>query len=479
MSGETSFDLFDIFGESSDEEEDFYGFTNEELGINSDVNVSDGSASDREISDSDEEDIDHHRCRPNEEQELQGQLIWTRTLTSTLIEPYAEVNTGPVNILPEESKELDFLNLMFPPVIYEILARETNLYARQKIEEKGKEDKRWFKTNTEEIKAYNGLRIFMSIVNLPNFKMYWSKDFAFGNFFPAKVIPRGRFESCASICMQTTEQKNELDTNGRPKDRVYLITPIIDLVQEACKKNYIPPRDVTIDEVMIAFRGRFGFRQYMPAKPTKYGIKVWQLSVSENGYCSNFSIYLGKPLQGKKEADLGKKVVLDMVRNLGGKYNHLYFDNYFNSVGLLEEWLEKTLYGCGTMRSNRSSLPAELRPKTKNNAQKNLRKTIKEELKESGDSVVFQKGAVTALAWLEKPKRKPVLIAATNSLPDCAADSVQRKQKNGELAEVPCPRPVKDYNGKMNGVDRTDQMRTEYTTTRMSKGGELKFFSSC
>eukprot|EP00112_Aurelia_sp_Birch-Aquarium-sp1_P003705 Seg1416.9 transcript_id=Seg1416.9/GoldUCD/mRNA.D3Y31 product="PiggyBac transposable element-derived protein 4" protein_id=Seg1416.9/GoldUCD/D3Y31 len=190
---------------------------------------------------------------------------------------------------------------------------------------------------------------------------------------------------------------------------------------------HVPPRDVAIDEAMIAFEGRLGFRQYMPAKPTKYGIKVWQLSVSENGYCSNLSIYLGKPLQGKKETDLVKKVVLDMAKDLEGEYNHLYFDNYFNSVSLLEELLDKKLYGCGTMRSNRSGLPAELRPKTKNNNQNNLKKTTKEELKQSGDSAVIQKGAVTALAWLEKPKRKPVLIACTNSSSDCAAASVHQK----------------------------------------------------
>ena len=91
---------------------------------------------------------------------------------------------------------------MFPSVIYEILARKTNLCARQKIEEAGKEDNRWFEMTAEEIKVYIGLRILTSIINLPNFKRYWSKDFAFGN---------------------------------------------------------VPPCDVAIDEAMIAFRGRLGF----------------------------------------------------------------------------------------------------------------------------------------------------------------------------------------------------------------------------
>ena len=34
-------------------------------------------------------------------------------------------------------------------------------------------------------------------------------------------------------------------------------------------------KHIAIEEGMIAFKGRLSFGQYMPAKPTKYGIKVW------------------------------------------------------------------------------------------------------------------------------------------------------------------------------------------------------------
>ena len=268
----------------------------------------------------------------------------------------------------------------------------------------------------------------------------------------------------------------ELDPNGRPRDKLFLIRPILEIVKAACKENYVPDRDVTVDEAMIAFRGRHGLKQYMPNKPTKYGIKVWQLSVARNGYCSNFSVYLGKPTGGERENNLGKKVVLEMSKDLVGNHNHVYFDNFFTSTELLEELLAKGLYGCGTIRSNRKGLPDELRPKTKNNKNKNLAKTIKNVLKKPGDSVVLQNGSITALAWLEKKSRKPVLIACTNSSPDSPQEVVPRKQKDGSRIDVPCPLPVKDYNGSMNGVDRTDQMRTEYVTTRMSKRWWLYIF---
>ena len=260
-----------------------------------------------------------------------------------------------------------------------------------------------------------------------------------------------------------------MNTNGKPNDRLFLVRAILDIVNGACRANYVPPRDLSVDEAMIAFRGRSSLRQYMPAKPTKYGIKVWSLSVAQNGYCSDFAVYLGKPENGKRETDLGKKVVLEMTRDIGGKNHHIFFDNYFCSMSLLEELLANGIYGCGTIKSNRAGLPSEPRPKTKNNARVNLQKTLKEGLKESGNSVVFQKGPVTALAWLEKKSRKPVLIASSNSNPLEPQAFVNRRQKNGDVREVHCPRPVKSYNANMNGVDRTDQMRTQYVTTRMSR----------
>jgi hypothetical protein len=36
-------------------------------------------------------------------------------------------------------------------------------------------------------------------------------------------------------------------------------------------KFYIPGTDLCVDEQLVAFRGRCGFRQYIPSKPAKYG----------------------------------------------------------------------------------------------------------------------------------------------------------------------------------------------------------------
>jgi hypothetical protein len=41
---------------------------------------------------------------------------------------------------------------------------------------------------------------------------------------------------------------------------------------------------------MIAFTGRLGFKQYVPLKPTKWGIKVWMRADPNNGYMNEYQV---------------------------------------------------------------------------------------------------------------------------------------------------------------------------------------------
>ena len=82
----------------------------------------------------------------------------------------------------------------------------------------------------------------------------------------------------------------------------------------------------------------------MPAKPTKYGIKVWMCADLSNGYVLNFQVYLGKNDDyadaGLVQAHgLGYYVVTTMLRPFYNQFHHVYFDNFFTSPQLLEDLL--------------------------------------------------------------------------------------------------------------------------------------------
>ena len=78
----------------------------------------------------------------------------------------------------------------------------------------------------------------------------------------------------------------------------------------------------------MGFKGRSSLKQFSPDKSTKWGYKVWCRCDSHTGYNSYFEIYLGK--QGDTtEKGLGRKVVLNMTKDIYNKGYHVYFDNFF------------------------------------------------------------------------------------------------------------------------------------------------------
>ena len=66
---------------------------------------------------------------------------------------------------------------------------------------------------------------------------------------------------------------------------------------------------------MIAFKGHLSFRQYMPAKPPKYGIKADAC----NGFMLNHKVYLGRERNAAPENGLGYNVVTPL-RAVGFSY---------------------------------------------------------------------------------------------------------------------------------------------------------------
>ena len=107
------------------------------------------------------------------------------------------------------------------------------------------------------------------------------------------IMNRDRLEKLSQyIHVQDCTGFNQQDPN---RDKLHLIRPLFEIVNKQCLGNYSPSRENAVDEAMIKFCETLSFRQYMPAKSTKYGIKVLERANSKNGYVCEFEVYLGKP----------------------------------------------------------------------------------------------------------------------------------------------------------------------------------------
>ncbi len=71
---------------------------------------------------------------------------------------------------------------------------------------------------------------------------------------------------------------------GQPgHDPHYKIGPFLDLILENFQSCFQLGREVSLDESMIGFKGHLDFIQYMPKKPTKWGLKAFVVSDSITG----------------------------------------------------------------------------------------------------------------------------------------------------------------------------------------------------
>ena len=67
---------------------------------------------------------------------------------------------------------------------------------------------------------------------------------------------------------------------------------LLDILESRFDTENVLNQQCTVDEVMIPFKGRLGFKQY--DKSVRWGIKVWVLADAKNGYVKNLQIYTGR-----------------------------------------------------------------------------------------------------------------------------------------------------------------------------------------
>ena len=90
--------------------------------------------------------------------------------------------------------------------------------------------------------------------------------------------------------------------------------------------------------MVLPWRGRLSFRQYVPGKAHKYGVKMYKVA-DTNGYTWNFMIYTGKQ---NPTTSLGhsQTVIMQSLEDLFGCYRTVVADNFFTSITLAKRLLE-------------------------------------------------------------------------------------------------------------------------------------------
>lgn len=142
---------------------------------------------------------------------------------------------------------LSYFCLLFGDDIFDLIARETNLYAYQK----GNLD---FDVPATEMAAFFGINIAMGVVNLPKIHDYWSTIPILRHPWFSQVMSRNRFFQILKY-LHFNDNTHCLDRVNPMYDKLYKIRPILDIVKDTFPTNYTPFQHVSIDEQMIGTKG--------------------------------------------------------------------------------------------------------------------------------------------------------------------------------------------------------------------------------
>ena len=261
---------------SRDDYRDIFGSSDEEM---------DNKDSDIDVSEV-EDKVDENN-ESGSEGESDEPVEWSDHLRNIHVDDF----TSPVGItfeLGNEAREIDVFKMFFNDEILNVIVRETNRYAQQKLA--GQALDKWQDVTLVEIKAFLGLCVVMGVSLLPCTADYWSSDPFLGNEGIQKEMTKNRFENISRF-FHFNDSSVEPRRGDDGFDRLYKVRPILTHFNAKIPELYKPGKHISVDEGMIGFKGRLSFRQYMPAKPTKYRIKVWMAADASNGFVINHEVY--------------------------------------------------------------------------------------------------------------------------------------------------------------------------------------------
>ena len=296
----------------------------------------------------------------------------------------------------------------------------------------------------------------MGLIQLPTLESYWSSSWTGNIPFFSKAFTRNRFEQIFWMLHVSR------DDPQNPGKKINKVKDVLDMLIYNFQKAYSPSRNLSADETMVGFRGRFAAKQYMPAKPNKYGIKAFTLADSTNGYVLNTLIYTGRDTLDT--ADVAycllpqpARIVLHLLEPYLDKGHTVITDRYYTSLPLAMTLEQHDTGFIGTAMKNRIDLPDTIRSPSFRLA--------------NDEIMAFRSNRLLALGWRAAKKKKPVIMVSTES---CAKPTTVTSVATRRASVK--PKVVDDYNRSMNGVDKADQYTVYYSFIRKSVKWWRKLF---
>lgn len=262
---------------------------------------------------------------------------------------------GPAKRLEDPKNPEEVWNLLFSSDMLNEIVYYTNMKLAQ-FREKYKDNSHQTLRDIDiiELKAFLDLLVYTEVFKSGNESLnsLFATDGTGRDVFRCTMSKR-RFETllCALRFDDFTDREERIKV-----DRACAINNIFNKFIANSQQNFSLGSYTCIDESLVAFRGRWGFKMYMPNKPAKYGIKILCLTDARNNYLFNAYIYTGKGSDGRtlsleeRQLQIPTQAVVRLVKPIEKSNRNVTADNWFGSMEVVTELQKRGLTYLGTLK---------------------------------------------------------------------------------------------------------------------------------
>lgn len=282
---------------------------------------------------------------------------WTKADFHPTIHDFKNEDSGcKIDGLGDSPSPLEIFEHFLPTDFVEEIVNQTNNYYQYVINKNPASAlKNYRPTDVNEMYTFFGVCLLMPLTKKHRLQDYWTKEFIIETPIFGQVMSRDRYFQILRF-LHFCDNDN-IDKN----DRLYKIRCVVDHYKNSFKNSLYPFQNLVIDESLMLFKGRISFRQYIPSKRHRFGIKFFVLVDCETGYILDYIIYTGSATEIREiDEKFGKSgnIVLTLTENYWNKGHRLYTDNWYTSPLLFQFLFEKKINCCGTVKANRKFMPS-------------------------------------------------------------------------------------------------------------------------
>jgi hypothetical protein len=203
----------------------------------------------------------------------------------------------------------------------DLIVCESNRYARQ--------SGRDYNVTNNELRHFIGILVYMSIVQYPTTRHYWSTRLDFEPI--SMTMSCNRFEEIKRN-LHFVDNECTLQPSDPNYDKLQKIRPFLTMLRSVLK-SITKEEYLSVDEQIIPTKTRkSSLKQYNPQKPHKWGYKVHVLS-GVSGFSYDFDLYAGKQSDVVPEDTpnfgTSSNVVVRLTSSVPTNLNH----NFFLTIG--------------------------------------------------------------------------------------------------------------------------------------------------